>query len=93
MRSLDLSNATNPTGSSAVTFTSDGTSGGAATLTTTINALSATSLGLTGATVNLNSDGERCLHSDPHHERDQHNRRTTRQHRCKRQPTDRRHQR
>ncbi len=48
-------NATNPTGSSAVTFTSDGTTGGAATLTTTINALSAAALGLTGATVNLNS--------------------------------------
>lgn len=43
----------NPTGESAVVFTSDGTSGGAATLATTINTLSATSLHLNND--NLNS--------------------------------------
>ena len=45
--------ATNPTGESAITFTSDGTSSGQASLTTTIDTLSATSLGL--STDNLSS--------------------------------------
>jgi len=50
---LGAFNATSATGESAITFTSDGTSGGAATLTTTINTLSATALGL--GTDNLSS--------------------------------------
>jgi flagellin len=50
---LGTFNATTATGESAITFTSDGTSGGKATLTTTIDTLSATSLGL--GTDNLSS--------------------------------------
>jgi flagellin len=43
---LGTFNPTTATGESAITFTSDGTSGGKATLTTTIDTLSASSLGL-----------------------------------------------
>jgi flagellin len=50
---LGTFNPTTVTGESAITFTSDGTSSGKATLTTTINTLSATSLGL--GTDNLSS--------------------------------------
>jgi len=46
---------TNPTGDTDNVFTSDGTSSGAASLATTINTLSASSLNLTGANLNLNT--------------------------------------
>jgi flagellin len=46
---------------SATVFTSDGTSGGAATLTTTIDSLSSTSLGLNTASLSTSTDASSAL--------------------------------
>jgi flagellin len=52
---------TTSTGESAIVFTSDGTSGGEATLATTINALSATSLGLNADNLNNTTSAATAL--------------------------------